>query len=184
MKSDRVKWNEKHRSADSEGLPSALVTRFAPWARRERALDIAAGSGRHALFLSGLGFTVDAVDISEIGLGKITHPKINRICSDLDTYDIAPGTYDLIVNVNFLLRRLFPLIVEGLRPGGILIFETFIVGHPPPAGKSYRREYLLRENELLRTFLPLQIVYYREWCHHDQRDDDVRTAGLVGIKPA
>jgi tellurite methyltransferase len=182
VKSDRDKWNAKHCNAASEGPPSELVVRFAPWARRGRALDIAAGSGRNSAFLAELGFTVDAVDISEVGLGKIAHPKVNRICSDLDTYDIAPAAYDLIVNINFLLRRLFPLIVEGLRPGGILIFETFLEGHPHADGKPYRREYLLRENELLRAFLSLQVVYYREWCHHVQTDDDVRLAGMVGIK--
>ncbi len=181
MRSDRSKWDAKYRSADSDGEPSEIVTRFGPWARRGRALDIAAGIGRHALFLAGLGFTVDAVEISGIGLGRIQqHPGINRICADLDTYEIPAATYDLIVNVNFLLRRLFPLIIEGLRPGGVLVFETFLEGHSPPEGGVHRRDYLLRENELLRTFLPLQIVYYREWCRYDPAD--IRLAGLVGIR--
>ena len=183
MDSDRTKWDAKYRSADSDGAASALVKRFAVWARRGRALDIAAGSGRHAVLLADLGFTVDAVDISGTGLGKIQeHVNIHRTCSDLDTYDIAPATYDLIVNTNFLLRRLFPLIVEGLRPGGILIFETFLEGHTPPDGIPHRRDYLLRRNELLRAFLPLQIVYYHEWCEHASADE-MRLAALVGIQP-
>ncbi len=184
MESDRTRWDARYRGTDADGTPAEIVARFGPWAPRGRALDIAAGSGRNARFLADLGFTVDAVDISEIGLGKIqTHPGINRIWGDLDSYDIAPEAYDLIVNVNFLQRRLFPLIVEGLRPGGILIFETFLEGHPIPAGRVCRRDFLLRPNELLRAFLALQIVYYREWCRHDPADD-VRLAALVGIKPA
>jgi SAM-dependent methyltransferase len=184
MKTDRARWNRKHGAAEGESGPAEVVAGFASWAREGRALDIAAGKGRHSLFLAQAGFTVDAVDISDVGLKKIgDHPRINPICTDLDLYEIEPGAYDLIVNINFFLRRLFPQIIEGLKPGGVLIFETFVEGHQPPDEEGHRREYLLRANELLRTFLALRVVYYREWCRQEQAEG-VRTAALVGIKPA
>ncbi|MCP4746401.1 MAG: methyltransferase domain-containing protein [Desulfobacteraceae bacterium] len=163
MKSDREKWNEKHNDMKKGDKPSDILRKFVSPVNQARALDIAAGSGRNSLFLARQGFKVDAVDISDTGLLKFSgrHEGINAICADLDFFDIAPDTYDLIININFLQRRLFPLILEGLRAGGLLIFETF-VELEPVAQQPGSRDYLLRPNELLRAFLPLYILYYEE----------------------
>ena len=70
--------------------------------------------------------------------------------------------YDLIVNTLYLNRRLFPQIGEGLRPGGLLIFETLL---EPPGGAGHGercRDYFLKPNELLHGFLSLRILHYRE----------------------
>lgn len=183
MKSDRLKWNRRYSEAEIDDIPSAVVNRFAALAPKGRALDIAAGSGRNALYLAGQGFVVDAVDISEVGLRHLTgrHQNVHPICADLDTYDIGGHTYELIVNVNFLQRRLFPLILEGLKPGGLLIFETFLEGGTPANGQPQTRDYLLRPNELLRAFLPLQIIYYREQANVPP-DKASHLASLVGYK--
>lgn len=72
MEKDRRKRNAKYGAMEADETPAEIVIRFAPMANKGgRALDIAAGCGRHALFLAGLGFGVDAVDISEVGLGRI-----------------------------------------------------------------------------------------------------------------
>lgn len=177
MKEDRDKWNLKYRSVSAGDDPSDIVVRFVPLARIGRALDIAAGTGRNAAFLAGKGFMVDAVDISDVGLRKIKGKNLRRVCADLDTYDIGPDTYDLIININFLQRRLLPQIMEGLKPGGVLIFKTFVIGHPSADESPHYRDYLLRPNELLRTFLPLHIVFYQEI-----EEQDCLCASLVGIK--
>ena len=164
MLADRIKWNEKYRSRDYPAEPSAVVKDFCLLAGGRRALDIAAGSGRNALYLAEQGFAVDAVDISDGGLALVAglHPNIRPVCADLDTFDIPAQRYDLIVNILYLNRRLFPQVREGLRPGGLLIFETLLA--PPDAGESGGpcRDYFLRQNELLHGFLSLRIIYYRE----------------------
>ena len=164
MLQDRFKWNERYRSESYPVEPSEIVKRYFELATGQKALDIAAGNGRNALFLAGQGFTVDAVDISDAGLrlfaGK--HPAIHAVCADLDHFDIPAGRYDLIVNIKFLNRRLFPYIREGLAPGGLLIFQTFLDTPAKNKGGPACRDYLLRENELLHAFLSLRIILYKE----------------------
>jgi tellurite methyltransferase len=164
MLHDRIKWNEKYRRQDYPAEPAAIVKQFFRLARGKTALDIAAGSGRHAIFLAEQGFAVDAVDISEEGLALFAgrSAAIRPICADLDTFDISVQRYDLIVNVLYLNRRLFPQIREALRPGGILIFETLVEPPEQEGEGNHCRDYFLRENELLHSFLALRILHYHE----------------------
>jgi 2-polyprenyl-3-methyl-5-hydroxy-6-metoxy-1,4-benzoquinol methylase len=68
MRQDRIKWNEKYRKQYHPTDVTGVVKRFYHLAPGKKALDIAAGNGRNAVFLSRNGFSVDAVDISEVGL--------------------------------------------------------------------------------------------------------------------
>ncbi|MBI5579896.1 MAG: class I SAM-dependent methyltransferase [Deltaproteobacteria bacterium] len=184
MHRDRIKWNEKYRRQDYPTEPSRILKDFFSMALGGTALDLAAGSGRNALFLAERGFAVDAVDISEEGLALFAgrHPGIRPICADLDTFDIPIERYDLILNILFLNRRLFPQIREGLRPGGMLIFET-LIEMPGGAGHGERcRDYFLRPNELLHSFLSLRILHYREEYDTGQ-DEHRRLASLVAVRP-
>jgi tellurite methyltransferase len=163
MEKDRIRWNEKYRVKTNSGAPSDIVTRFYSLGKPGRALDIAAGMGKNALFLAEKGFEVDAVDISDVAMDALAdrHLRVHARCRDLDTYDIPGGRYDLILNIRYLNRRLFPYIIEGLKPGGLLVFETFIE-KPGENGVSMHRDFLLRENELLHAFLALQVLHYEE----------------------
>ena len=104
------------------------------------------------------------MDISEVGLSEFAsrYPNINGICADLDQFDIATARYDLIVNVKFLTRRLFPYIQEGLKPGGVVIFHTLLESDSIKCTPEHCRDYLLRANELLHVFLAMRIIYYHE----------------------
>lgn len=165
MKADQEKWNAKYRQAKENQPACTAVERFWPLAPpKGRALDLAAGLGVNSIFLAEQGFEVDAVDISNVALERLKdrHSRIIPICADLDHYTIAPKTYDLILNIHFLNRRLFPLIIEGLKPGGLLIMETFLEGDPQGAEETTCRDYLLRPNELLHAFLKLHVLFYEE----------------------
>jgi SAM-dependent methyltransferase len=183
MLKDRLKWNEKYRRKDYPAEASDIVKAFYGLAPGTAALDIAAGSGRNALFLADQGLTVDAVDISDLGLSLMAgrHSSVRAICADLDTFDIPVAHYDLIVNILFLNRRLFPQIREGLKPGGLLIFETLL----EPAEGSHRsghcRDFFLKENELLHSFLSLRILHYREEPDGGQ-DSGRLLASLVAMR--
>lgn len=183
MFSDRARWNEKYSRKDYPEEPSAIVKGFSGLVQPTTALDIAAGSGRNAIYLAGQGFTVDAVDISDEGLSLLRgrHPAIRSICADLDTFDIPVERYGLIINILFLNRRLFPQIREGLMPGGLLIFETLIEAPGHAEHSAHGRDYFLRENELLHSFLALRILHY-----HEERDSSQesgrRLASLVAMK--
>ncbi len=183
MRQDRRKWNQKYLSQHYSDEPAAIVKKYVELAGGKNALDIAAGNGRNALFLAKQGFVVDAVDISDAGLAQFAgkHPGIFPICADLDNFDIPANRYDLIVNIKYLNRRLFPYINAGLTKGGVLIFETFLDSPNPAKEQSICRDYLLRESELLQAFSTLKIVSYQE-SEETDHDEVAYLASLVGIK--
>jgi len=155
--------------------PSPILKKYWRLASCGNALDIACGNGRNSIFLAAKGFVVDAVDISTVVTTHLAgkNPNINVICVDLDAWDIPQNRYELIANVRFLDRRLFPMIQNGLRTGGVLIFESFMDGE--------KDKYCLKQNELLRAFPSFRIVYYEE-KKADISEKFDQTAALVAIK--
>lgn len=161
MDADRLKWNRRYASAPSylggaaaQFLGRQMVTlqRLAPGLR---ALDVACGEGRNAVFLAQQGFRVTGVDISDIGIAKAERLALEQGVAvefrriDLDGYQIAEQ-YDVIVNCNFLLRDLIPEEVKALTPGGLLLFDTLLAS--PQLLSDHNPDYLLRQGELERTF--------------------------------
>ena len=172
---DREKWDSRYQEGMGNSDPSLILKSFFELAPCGKALDIACGNGRNSLFLTERGFIVDAVDISTIATKHLAarDPNINVICQDLDTWKIPQSRYELVVNIRFLDRCLFPMIQGGLRPGGVLIFESFIGGK--------KDEYCLKQNELLQAFQSFHIVYYKE-NKSDHSDTFDQTVSLVAIK--
>jgi 2-polyprenyl-3-methyl-5-hydroxy-6-metoxy-1,4-benzoquinol methylase len=171
MKTDKKRWNKRF-SGNQFALgkqPNPFLKRHINLLPRGKALDIAAGEGRNAVFLARHGYEVDAVDISEIGLKKAeklakeSGVNINPILADLDHYKIEKGKYDLIANFYFLKRSLIPKIKKGLKRGGIVIFETYILEQRKlGTGGPTNPRYFLKHNELLHLFKDFRILFYRE----------------------
>ncbi len=184
--SDRLRWNTRYAdNADTRAdKPTALLKRFYRLARPGRALDLAAGDGRNSLFLAEKGFSVHALDIADVALRNLTgrHARVLPACVDLDVYDIKPNYYSLIINLRFLNRRFFPLIQEGLQPGGVVIFESWLEGASRKEKRSACRDYFLRPNELLHAFLRLNIRLYQENVQ-STRAASGPMATLVAVKP-
>ncbi len=180
MEQDRIKWNKKYSGDQYHHRISEAVQKFYTLAPKGRALDVAAGIGQNSVFLAEKGFEVDTVDISDVGLAGLAKKsdRVNPICTDLDLFDISERRYALIINIRFLNRRLFPQIIEGLVPGGILIFETYLDCFDETRGGSMRKDYLLRPNELLHAFLKLNIIHYDE-SQDDEKDQHGLIATLV-----
>ena len=184
MQKDREKWNKRYRTESHSQEPSPIVEKYCRLAPEGRALDIATGNGRNAIFLAKQGIEVDAVDISDEALARLSgcHPRLHPICADLDTFEIAENRYSLILNIRFLSRRLFPYIKDGLIPGGLLIFETYLNDPSGESNESFCRDYLLRSNELLCAFLSLRILFYEEELSRNA-DNQRPVASLVAVKP-
>lgn len=180
MHPDRRKWNRKYCEGLEPSAPAPIVADHCTLARKGRALDIAAGNGRNALYLASRGFTVEALDISDEGLRKFAgvHPRIGCACVDLERYRLPASRYELVINIKYLSRRLYPYIEEALRPGGVLIFETFLKDGGRGPRKPFCDDHLLRSNELLRAFLNLKILYYRERASAS----DYPLASLVAVR--
>jgi tellurite methyltransferase len=171
LKSDRKRWDQRFK-----GEEFAFGKKANPFLRRHiallpkgKALDLATGEGRNAVFLAQHGFDVDAVDISEIGLRKAQklaremRVKIHTFLADLDNYQTEREQYDLILNFYFLNRSLIQKIKRSLKKGGMVIFETYTLGHRSlGTGGPKDPRYFLKPNELLNLFKEFRILFYRE----------------------
>jgi len=133
-----------------------------------RVLDVAMGSGRNAIYLARLGFDVKGVDMSPeavniaLELARKAGVTIKAQVADLETgYSIEKDTYDVIICFNYLQRSLIPQIKDGLRRGGMVVYETFIIDQAE-FGKPKNPDYLLKHNELLDMFRDFRCLRYRE----------------------
>ena len=171
MRTDQNRWNKRFgKKGFALGKePNPFLKKHIHLLPRGKALDIAAGEGRNAIYLAQNGFDVDAMDISEKGLKKAQKlarekgVKINTFLVDLDQYQIEKERYDLVANFYFLKRRLIPRIKKGLKKGGKVIFETYILEHRTLGVEGPKQaKYFLKPNEPLRLFKGLRILFYRE----------------------
>ena len=133
--------------------PSPWVCRFARLiAAGGTVLDLASGQGRHARYLAGLGYCVEAVDRDSAALAALAGVAgVSTLCADLEgaPWPLGADRYDGIVVINYLHRPLLAALLGALRPGGVLIYETFSLGNEK-LGRPYNPEFLLRPGELLR----------------------------------
>ncbi len=146
--------------------PSPWVRRFASLiASGGAVLDLACGNGRHARFLEAGGWRVEAVDRDAEALAALAdRPGIARRQADLEggTWPYGGVRFDGIVVTNYLHRPLFPLLIDGLAEGGVLIYETFMLGNER-FGRPANPDFLLRPGELLEAFVGrLSIVAFEQ----------------------
>jgi 2-polyprenyl-3-methyl-5-hydroxy-6-metoxy-1,4-benzoquinol methylase len=171
MKTDRKRWDKRFGKEEfALGKdPNPFLKKHIRLLPKGRALDIAAGEGKNAVFLAQQGFEVDAVDISQKGLKKAQKlarekgVKISTSLIDLDQYPIGKEQYDLIADFYFLKRRLVSRIKKGLKRGGKVIFETYLIEHRTlGTGGPKQTKYFLKPNELLGLFKDFRVLFYRE----------------------
>lgn len=138
--------------------PSPWLVKHAPLiAIGGRVLDLACGSGRHARWLAQQGFAVDAVDRDKAALSAMVGiANIRLLNADLESapWPYPGALFDGIVVSCYLHRPLLHKLYESLAPGGVLIYETFMVGNERH-GKPSNPSFLLLPDELLETYTPL-----------------------------
>ncbi len=146
---DREKWNRRYaEGAYTERThPSSLLEAWADRIPSGRALDVACGAGRNALWLAERGFTVDAVDISSTGLARLEAAATARglpirlIEHDLDGPLALSTDYQLILVIRFVNLPLLAQLAEHLAPGGWLICENHMATDEEvigPANPAFR----------------------------------------------
>jgi 2-polyprenyl-3-methyl-5-hydroxy-6-metoxy-1,4-benzoquinol methylase len=189
---DKERWNAQHRSTHGSTEPSSFLREIfvsGAWAIPcGRALDIACGKGRNALFLAERGFSVVAIDISAVALDEARRRAAERNLTvswqqaDLEGIQLRESAYDLVVNFNYLQRSLIPQIKAGLKTGGHVVFETYLIDQPA-IGHPKNPAYLLGHNELLNFFRDFRVLYYREG-QFAERSEPAFRAGIFAQKIA
>ncbi|CAN5230509.1 methyltransferase domain-containing protein [soil metagenome] len=165
------RWNARY-TQDFQPFPDApapwLVAHRALLTGGGRALDVACGDGRNARYLAQHGYTVDAIDASDVAIEALRAAAQERglairpLVVDLEHEPPPPGPYDVVVTMNFLQRDLLGPLQDALAPGGLLFYETFGQAHVNELGRSFNPAYLLENGELLRAFGALELVEHFE----------------------
>jgi SAM-dependent methyltransferase len=140
---------------------------------RTRALDVAMGTGRHAVALARAGMLTFGVDVKlesvrqAIAAARREGLRIEGWCADLTQHPLPRSRFDVVVVCRYLQRDLFPDLRAAIAPGGIVIYETFTanqraLGRPPTSP-----DHLLEPGELRRRFDGFDELFYDEMCAPD-----------------
>ncbi|WP_207060746.1 bifunctional 2-polyprenyl-6-hydroxyphenol methylase/3-demethylubiquinol 3-O-methyltransferase UbiG [Motiliproteus sp. SC1-56] len=174
-----MRWDRRYQEAEAPNSPArVLVCNLHLLPPKGDALELACGLGGNALALARHGLSTQAWDLSPVAVDKVNAfaaaeglPLAARVV-DLEASPLPSGAFDVICVSRYLERALCPAIVEALRPGGLLFYQTFTrqrLGTSGPDNPAFR----LAPGELLRLFAALEPLVYRE-----DRDCGDTTQGL------
>ncbi len=188
---DRERWDQRYRDGSYRARPhpTELLKQWQPRLPTGRALDIACGAGRNALYLAACGYEVDAVDIAPFALERARETarerglKVNWIEADLDSYRSKAGHYDLVVVARYVNRKLLPRVAQSLKPGGALVYEHHIRTDLKVDGPK-DPDFRLAPDELKNRFAELDIRHYREGLVKDPDGRTMALAQLVAFRDA
>lgn len=187
MPSSQSAWDAKHRLATEErpSEPASIVSELLPLLPSGLALDVACGTGRHALLLAERGQHVTGVDFSKVALdileararstgapvhrgesiqegGRPRKDGLELVDADLEKIRLPEHRYDLILCIQYLERNLFRQMARALRPSGVLLMETFTRAQLEFSGGPRNPAHLLENGELREAFPGLRVLFYRE----------------------
>ena len=176
--------NEGKHCHESILKPTQFLLKNTEILPKGRVLDLAMGMGRNAVYLAGMGFQVEGIDISPkavkeaLELAQKSGIHIDARVADLERhYHVEKGVYDVIICFNYLQRSLIRQIKDGLRTGGMIVYETFIVDQVQ-FGKPKNPDYLLKHNELLGMFRDFRCLRYHEGILENRK----AVAGIIAEK--
>lgn len=164
-RTDRDRWDSRYAAADVRAATPAATLQWlpTPTALRGLALDLACGTGRHTRALIEMGYRVVGADISRVALGALraslapaSAPALVQL--DVELWPFAEATFDVVVQIDFLDRPALPVIRRAVKPGGLLLVDTFagpsLPGRPGPQRAAWR----LAHGELSERFADWEIL--------------------------
>ena len=134
---DRERWDERYRLGAyvEREHPSAWLVSCLSRAPSGRALDVACGAGRNALYLAERGYAVTGIDVSPVALARAAESAAARRVAvdwrerDLDDGPGVAGPFDLIVLIRYVDLELVEVLCTMLAPGGCLVVEEHLATH-------------------------------------------------------
>jgi len=187
---DRDKWDARYRDGayQTREHPSAFLEQNADaLPAAGRALDVACGAGRNALFLARRGLVVDAVDISRVALERgrayAGDLPIRWIEQDLDQGFHAPAAYDVIVNIRYVNLPLIASLIPSLRPGGVLVVEQHLSGYNEVIGPT-NPAFRVAKGDLGQLSASLVVERLDEGLVEDPDARRAALARLIARRPA
>jgi len=181
-------WDERYRTGFYDGVkgPHDLLVNFAGLFTGKRVLDIAMGQGADAVYLASRGIGAVGLERSWEAI-KLAREAMNaRSCpmrivqADANQLPFKKGSFGGVIVFFFLLREIARDITEMLKPGGILIYETFLK-RQNEVDRPRNPAFLLDDGELLGLFPGFTTIFYEEGAH-DRAGKKRITAQLVARK--
>ncbi|NNE62613.1 MAG: methyltransferase domain-containing protein [Gammaproteobacteria bacterium] len=187
---DRKKWNKRY-AEDSyrKGNPVTLLENWIAHIPVGKAVDIACGAGRNALFMAQSGFEVDAIDISSEGLKKAHQNAVSRglhinwIEHDLDQPYNFENDYQLVVIMWYVNLTLISRLCNCLAPGGYLLCEEHLVSDCNVAGPG-SSSFRVEPGQLREAVSGLNIVFYQESIEANDEGEQIASARVVARRSA
>ncbi|HWF36990.1 MAG TPA: methyltransferase domain-containing protein [Candidatus Acidoferrales bacterium] len=183
-------WNDRYRTGDRaagdlEPSPNPLLADTAAKLPPGKALDLACGTGRNAVWLAERGWQVTAVDGASAAIELLHQRAAARGVSveahvanlEKNEFRIEPAAWDFIAMCFYLQVSLFEPSKRGLRPGGIVLVIVHIT-----APDEKPTEHRLRPSELKNYFSDFEILHYREGAPNDPAHKRL-CAELVARRP-
>jgi 2-polyprenyl-3-methyl-5-hydroxy-6-metoxy-1,4-benzoquinol methylase len=154
-----------------------------------RVLDLACGTGRHALAAASIGARVVAIDQDGASLEIARKEAATRgVEVDWRQLDLesagdwaALGSYDAVLVFNYLDRAHMPDVVARVAPGGVLLMETFLESQKAFGWGPSSDAHLLRSGELNLLVQPLVVLHGREVV---EAVDHARWSALASVLAA
>ncbi|MCU1340003.1 MAG: Methyltransferase type 12 [Bryobacterales bacterium] len=175
-------WDERYRSEGAkDATPTPLLAETAAKLKPARALDLACGTGRNAVWLAEHGWNVTAVDGAPAAIDTLRErcPAIDARIADLEKHEfvIEESAWDLIADCYYLQRDLFEPIKRGLKPGGVAVVIVHLV---EPRHEESR--FSVQPGELAKYFEGWQILHSYEGKPKDPEHKRA-VAQIVARKP-
>lgn len=187
------KWDQRYAKAETPGQPSDILLQNNHLLPAEGvALDLACGLGANALLMAEHGLDTHAWDLSNVAVEKLQGFAAERGLSvkaqtkDIQAEPPQAASLDVLVIAHFLERDMRDVLIEALRPGGMLFYQTFIQDKVDSGGPS-SPDFLLATGELLQQWgsSPMRpLVYREEGCFGDTSRGWRNRAMLVAVKDA
>ena len=184
-------WNEKYERESELWLgmePRRLLVSFiGQIPKKGLALDAACGVGINAVYLAKHGLKVFGIDISEYalrlarGMIKDLGYPVEFAVADLSQPWLPDEFFNVITNFHFLERAAIPVYRQALKPGGLILFDTFMARSKTVDSPGY----YLEPGELKHLFEGFEIIHYAESILEPSRSHGKRGAAqIVARKPA
>jgi SAM-dependent methyltransferase len=187
--SDREQWQMRYRlERFPHGIdPLPFLKQNAHLLPKGRALDVAMGAGRNAVYLAQNGWQVLGIDYSLEGVRQarwLAHRfkvRLDALVADLEHFHLPTDYFDLVVQTYYLQRELLPQIAATVRTGGAVLIETYTQKQ-----REYQPErdpaHLLEPGELLQALFDFRIAHHFEGVIV-QNDRPRAVEQIIGFKP-
>lgn len=182
---------------------SPLIEKYLPVLKKLNAnvnapvLDLACGKGRNGLYLIENNVNVSFADVNgeslkqaELSVNNLNHDKQKLAQYWQVDFEQANSTplqgkiYSAILVFRYLHRPLFAALKASIKPGGMIIYETF-TEQQPQFGRPTNPNFLLKTNELVTLFSDWKILHHFEGvvCQPTNANKQQAIAQIVAIKP-